>query len=256
MSYTPSAPARHAANVLSKNFELEPIKDLAASQHNIAALIDAITGIGSLETAVKWFIKENPWWDRGVQDDITSFLIQNKPVPRLEENLEKLRDSVRAIEQLSEKTYASSQPNSQIPREGSIVAANKLIEYFKFSRRPKSRVNLTLRNIALLIEVSTNLFRVQDALDAVLRTDWEDKHEALRQLDRIREAIRVLELSKNRLPNELPSNNRFVVVKVDREMPKQLPADFKDFKTKLESAVTVEQEQQILQSWRNHRTRS
>jgi hypothetical protein len=59
----------------------------------------------------------------------------------------------------------------------------------------------TENNIAIIVDVTTNIFRVQNALDwMVKRTPWADKHELAKNMDLMRDAIRMLELVNNRLP--------------------------------------------------------
>lgn len=70
-----------------------------------------------------------------------------------------------------------------------------------FDMRQRGAYPATENNVAIIVDVTTNIFRVQNALDYVVqRTPWLDKHELGKNLEMMREAIRMLELVNNRLP--------------------------------------------------------
>ncbi len=88
--YKVSAPALHAARAILRNFRLEPIDKIAATEQNLAILVDVTTQIFRIQPAMAAFVKEVPWTDKN----------------GLKANIELLQNGIRALEVVSNRLPA------------------------------------------------------------------------------------------------------------------------------------------------------
>ncbi len=88
--YKVSAPALYAARTILKKFRLEPIDKIAATEQNLAILVDITTQIFRVQPAMKEFVSQVPWPDK----------------QGLKENIELLQTGIRALEVVSNRLPA------------------------------------------------------------------------------------------------------------------------------------------------------
>ncbi len=118
-----------------------------------------------------------------------------------------------------------------------------------FDLQEKSTIRATERNLAILIDVCTQVFRVEAAVDHMVKTiPWADKAELARRLDQLRESIRAIEVVRNRMPNfgktiRVPQKERDdIEIKVTKDQLKQA----QEFGKQVAAARTVTEQQSLL----------
>lgn len=93
-----------------------------------------------------------------------------------------------------------SRNNEFIVSAPAMHAARTLLKNFRFEST--GTIEPTERNIAIIVDVCTQIFRVEAALDnMVQRVPWLDKRSLGQNLDQLREAVRAIELVRNRMPS-------------------------------------------------------
>jgi hypothetical protein len=93
---------------------------------------------------------------------------------------------------MSQKKYVTS--------AAALHAARTLMNNFTFEA--KSKIPPTERNVATIIDVCTQVFRVEEAMDAlVCKTPWMDKHDLRANMEMLQDAIRAVDIVRNRMPS-------------------------------------------------------
>ncbi len=195
--YEISGPARHAAVTILRNFQLTSLDaGMEATLENVATLIDVATQSFRVYAALKALSKAARWWDQ----------------PDLENNLDRLQDAVRAVELVLDR-MPRFRAGAETPDDikdypeydtsaPALHAAKVLFQNFMISSRPESPVILTERNLAILIDVCTEIFRVEMAANYLVhRIPWANRSEARGNILALRKALRAVELVKNRMPD-------------------------------------------------------
>lgn len=127
--------------------------------------------------------------------------------------MEQLRDAVRAVEMVRERmpsfgegrttpaeiqeypTYSTSAP--------ALYAAKVIGQHFRVEQ--KTTILPTERNLAILVDVCTQIFRIEVAADYAVRIALSgDVSETRRNLVALQKALRALEVARNRLPEFAP----------------------------------------------------
>ncbi len=126
-------------------------------------------------------------------------------------------------------------------------AARTILKNFDLLQ--KDKIKATERNLAILIDVCTQVFRVQAAADKLTRiVPWTNKQELAQNLEQLQDAIRAVELVKNRMPNfgqtmRVPQKERDdIEIKLTRDQLKQA----QQFGQQVASARTVSEQQGLL----------
>lgn len=131
-------------------------------------------------------------------------------------------------------------------------AARIILRHFDLVQKPNGKIRPTEKNLAILIDVTTGIFRVQEALTEFVRTTpWMDKSELAKNMDRLRESIRAIEIVNNRLPRfEQPELMVTVHEKqnVEVELTRTQIDNIQQISAALESARTVAEEQRVLRA--------
>lgn len=239
LNYKVSAPAQHAATTILRNFDLIPIGDVDATSQNLATIIDVATQAFRLHKAVSYLVKSAPWWNSNA----------------LVDNLEQLQDAVRAVEMVREgmprfgTTNDSRDVNPSYSTSAPALHASRSI-LRNFALRPKASILATEKNIAILVDVCTDIFRVERAVDYVIRAlPWGNKNESVRNLDALRKAMRAVELVKNRMPSyeesiQIPLKQKDELeIKLTKKELQQTQA----LAARVAAARTVDEQQQLLQ---------
>lgn len=128
--------------------------------------------------------------------------------------------------------------------------AEIILRNFHITEKPESRFRATKKNLAILIDVTTNIFRVEAVIDQLVKDNpWANKHALAQNIDRLRDSIRAVELVRNRLPRFSKSESQVpfsVKQSVEREVSAEVQERMKAVATELSSARTVEDEQRVL----------
>jgi hypothetical protein len=128
-------------------------------------------------------------------------------------------------------------------------AANTVLRHFDLLVKPEGKIGPTVNNLAILIDVCTNSFRLQDSVALVLRTaNWADKQSIIKNMDAMREALRALEVISNHCPRYEATIKVPVWQKqaVEHEVSRDLQREMSNISRALGTARTAEEEQAVL----------
>jgi len=240
-NYKVSAPAQHTATTILRNFDLTPLGDIEATAQNIATIVDVATQVFRVHKAVDHLVRVSPWWNAHA----------------LEEGLEQLQDAVRAVEIVREgmpRFGARNAPREIREQDGYVTSApalhasKTLRRHFLFT--PKASIQATEKNLAILVDVCTDIFRVERAVDYVIRSlPWSSKGELTNNLDVLRKAMRAVELVRNRMPTRaepilIPNHKKEELeIKLTKKELQQTQA----LAVQVAGARTVGEQQRLLQ---------
>lgn len=239
--YEISAAAQHAANVALRNFDLLPIGRVEPTAKNLATVIDVATQAFRAEAALDAVVKAAPWVRRD----------------ELKANLERLRDALRAMEtvRMNMPRYRDSAVDETIPEfikdyrvsAPAAHAARAVLQLFQLVQR--AAIRPTENNLAILIDVCTQIFRVERAMDTVLkRISWGTRDGALGSLDDLRQAMRAIEIVRNRMPAR--DRGMKVTIREKQDIEVKLTRaqldEAQKFAQQVASARTVGEQQQLL----------
>lgn len=129
-------------------------------------------------------------------------------------------------------------------------AAHTILQHFDLHQKPGGKVIPTERNLAILIDVCTDVFRIQIAVkNAVTKVSWQDKNELARNLEALQDSLRALEMVHNRMPR-FRTNEMMTTIahkqSIDEEMIKAKIRENSHIARALGDARTVEEEQRVL----------
>lgn len=130
-----------------------------------------------------------------------------------------------------------------------LYAAQTVLRHFELLVRPEGKIGPTLNNLAILIDVCTDSFRLQDSITHVLTSaNWASRQSIVENMDKLREALRALEIVRNHSPRyenvvQVPAWQKQAV---EREISKDLQRAMSDISRALGTARTVEEEQAVL----------
>jgi len=231
--YNISSPALHAANLVFRHFDLHERKDVVANVNNVARLIDLYTQIHKIETVLKRMFTKTQWLNQDL----------------LLVNLEQTRGLLRETQQLLEGLPQFQKEGELGATAASYTAAKALMEYYVFVPNPRGQIPLTLRNIAVLIESSCGICRIEE-LRPMLNTVLSFEPQELRQqLKLLRTTLRALEVVRNRLPAYAPKNLRRLKEGKRMERPKLTSEKQRELKLiteALQKAVTPEEQLAVM----------
>jgi hypothetical protein len=128
-------------------------------------------------------------------------------------------------------------------------AARTILRHFILVPRPECKIQPTEKNLGIAIDVCTQAFRAQNALNYLCsKVQWRDRNEAIAEIDNMREAIRAVELVKNSMPayeteQAVPLWQK---QRVEAEMTRGQAEEMRAISARLKAARTVDEEQAIL----------
>lgn len=242
-SYEPSSPALHAANVLFRNYEVSELGRIEATVHNLAVIIDACTQIFRFDGLLTQLTKAIPWSQEST----------------LVARIDHLREAVEALQAVQKKLprYEGAPPSSTakavLPRQGyqssapAVYAARGLLQNFRFTR--KGNLAATERNIAIIVDVCTEIFRVEREvyrLASVVRGQSSD--DLRKNLGTLKTALRAIELVRNRMPRRSSQTRVIIRESSPRELPftRSQQAEARRISQAVASARTIEEQQRLL----------
>jgi hypothetical protein len=235
MEYQISAPASHAAVVIFRNFTLREIGRVEATKDNVAKVIDICTQMFRLVPALRAVVRSTSWLQRD----------------ELRAGLDRLREAVLGLSAACKRT-PSFADNALTPRGYSVSApalhaAKVLMQYYQFMAA--GTIRPTERNLAVLIDVCTDVFRVAAIAERLAASRlWVGKDELPARMEDIREALRAAELVHNRIPTRASGSG--VVVHKARQVEIKLTGDQLHTRMviarEVSAARTVEEQQAVL----------
>ena len=263
--YRITAAARHAANVVARNysFQPQPGQKIEPTADNVARIIDYSTRLPQMLPLLKDFCVTHPWYEpkhqrrngHGYIDSFVDWLGEGQEQfsrsDHLEDDLERLRYSIRQIQIEYEKIPKLAQRG--VPCGAAWNATKNLLKLYSFQQR--WRLVFSARNLALLIDTSAVCFRIQASVERLLQdSGWQDPSQLRRNIERTREAIRVIELVKNSAPAYGPETQYSVKV---TDQPKRIDRskvtterELSDLRSQMANATSPGREQKILGDWR------
>ena len=250
MKSTISAPASHAAETIFKNFEVRERGQIEATPNNVGIVIDVCTQIYRVAPAMTSFVRMLPWANaeiladqmKNLQDAVRSLQSLREGMPKYGET--PVEDGVTgaAPSLLTGGHYSTSAPAAH--------AARTLWGQFYFIR--KVALDSTERNLAIIVDVCTEVFRIERVVDRLVRASRSSAGKTFpSQLADVRDAIRAVELVRNRTPQYAPTGPSVIVAdrpKVELQLTRQQLKDAQEFAQRVAAARTVTEQQQILQS--------
>lgn len=273
-SYTITTPSLHAARVIRRNFTVKPIcageridgryapiilrtgQTLDPCQENIAILIDHAVKLPAKFRTLVEFVRETPWYvHAGKPDSMFKWLGHDSN--RLEDNLERLRHGTRQLQKVAESLpYTPGPQRTEPPCPAAWYAARVLCHYYEFEARTP-RMRYSRKILALMIDLCTDIFRLQNSINDLLeRSGWMDgQAEMQRRMKLIRTAVALIEYTKTHLPS--PGRMGMVIKEVQiREVPnytRDQQHDVDDLSRRLAGARSPHEERRILSEWTQHK---
>jgi hypothetical protein len=227
--YQPSAGAVAAARALWRNFTFQERTNTAATPYNTAVLIDLFTQIFRVQESMEKFTKNIQWLDED----------------RLREQMEEAREALYALQIAREKMPTSTDKLDGVSAPA-WAAAKAILQHFILEQIPGGRVKLSEKNVAICIDVSIGLFRVEQLIDGPVAEVLKlDKNELGNNLKLLQETVRAVELQRNRLPRfgALPKMSGG---NVEPKLTAQQKEHFKLVATELAKASTPAEQTAIL----------
>lgn len=238
-TYQTSAPATHAARTILRNFVVRELGRVEATENNLATMIDYGTQMFRIVTALDQVVKSTPWVNRDT----------------LAYNLDRLREAVQALETAYQrlpkfKDQEAAKASAYQISAPSLHTARFLMQHFQFVR--KAGLQATEKNLAIVIDVCTQAFRIEAIVGQIASTRlWTGKEELLRNLEELRRALRATEIVRNRTPRAAVPT-RYVVHKAPAEEPeiqvtREQRKQIERFAQMVAQARTVQDQQGLLQ---------
>ncbi len=210
-----SAAALHAANVLEMNFEIVEREDgvYEYSTNTLATLIDVYAMSHESRRALTTLMGQFRSFDF-----IDNIDLDMRRLREATEAIEMIADRMPRYEAADEAAYNRTGVNARATdraargateRAGAysvsavaVHCARVLIEQFDFFERGDGRVKLSEKNIAITIDVSTHIFRVQDAANHLLSVTRNLENVPYpAQMKVLRRALQMTELSFAAMPS-------------------------------------------------------
>ncbi len=118
---------------------------------------------------------------------------------------------------------------------------------FELTERPCSRVRATEHNVAILIDVCTQAFRVERVMTHMIKqVPWLDKNSLAANLDQLRDAVRAVEIVRNSMPSYEPDIG--IPGKRGHELTRQQVEQAALVQAEVLKARTPSEEQKILRA--------
>lgn len=235
--YKLSAPALHTSRTLWRNFEITAWRDqVEPTKESIATVLDHSMRLPETMRLVETMVRNNPWLDRHA----------------LERNLERVQHGIRELER-GLKTLPHFADEVTAPTSAAAqTAVRDLIALFRFDQI--GRIKPTVKNLALIVDVCSDVFRAHDAIRWMVRQlDWQNKDELKRQIKHLRTGLRMLDTVRMRMPSFASGQTYVVKTEVDRidvAITANRQRVTKEVARQLIAAKNVAEEQRILRDWR------
>lgn len=240
-NYSPSSPALHTAEVLFRNYQLSERGRVEATKHNVAVVVDACTQVFRFELHLTALVKAAPW---------------NQPTT-LKDRLDLVRDAVTALQAIQRKLprYENAPPSDgkAVSQEGyhasapAVYAARGLVQNFLFTQR--ANLAPTERNIAIIVDVCTEIFRIEQEVYRVAKVVLGQHPEQLvRNLEQLQQALRAVELVRNRMPRQAPQMRVTIREGGSQELrlTREQQAEAQRLSTLVAGARTIKEQQGLL----------
>lgn len=204
--FTVSEPSRNAALVLLRQFRFVKSQEgtIEPTEKKLALIIDCCTQVFRFSRFMDQVDHGLPWQNR----------------EELSRNIRSLQHALKSIEEIRNRLpgycYGNQQPKLEGKYQISAPAwhtAGTL--FYQFTLEEIGTIEATKANVAILVDVNTQIFRIQNLLDEVVKVGtWYDPGELRSNLTDVRDAMRAMDIARERLPNHgMPLE----FTKVDRE---------------------------------------
>lgn len=131
-------------------------------------------------------------------------------------------------------------------------AADVILSHFDIVEKRGGKIKFTKKNLAILIDVTTDIFRVEDAIDRLVRENpWNNAQALKENMARLQHSIRAVELVRNRLPkyNRADTQVPFSVKeRVEREVSHETQKRIQEIGRQVTAAKTVDDQQKVLRA--------
>jgi hypothetical protein len=237
--------------VLFRNYQLQPLGRVEATEHNAAVVVDVCTQTFRLQSSLTALVDAAPWRDQNT----------------LREQLDYVRGAVQALEVVRNRMprYAQAIPEASRVNGGyrgdtqdlapaqyqvsapAAHAARMLAKNFRFLQ--VAQLQPTERNLAIIVDVCTQVFRIEKEVDRVCSaTLWQHPRELQQNLEGLRQALRAIEIVRNRMPSFAPQTRVVIREREKRELQltKEQTTEVQRLQQLVASARTVEEQQRIL----------
>lgn len=275
--YRETISAHRSATVIARNFAfvqsgyIDPQigRKVDPTVENLARLIDYATNFPVVVPVVKWFTRNFHWYDppalrrqEEYSDDFIDWMgTYEDKHQRLEDELERVRWGVRQLEVAKEQMPETSR-HGHLPSAAGWSAGHLLERHFNFKPLTPRMAQFWkgARTLGLIVDTTGGIARVEEALNRILtQTSWEQPSELMRNIERLRKAMRLLETAHNRLPDRTNGNGNGHVIKEiphrDAPVVHHKRSDIADLSRRLANAASPEVEQRILAQWAEYTRR-
>jgi len=222
-----------------RNYTLDEIGTIAATESNVATIIDVSTQTFRLLPCVNAIVAAANWVDRN----------------NLRQNMERLRAAVEAIRPVAENVphykepNGNGLPNSYVVPAPALHAARALAGQFLFTR--KAKLEATERNIAILIDVCSGIGRIVESINSLVTYTLAPRAQEIGEhLELLRNALCAVEVARNRMPSESQVAQITLRKKKDIEihLTRKQISEAHALAVKVSSASTVEEQTRLLRA--------
>ena len=205
-TYRISAPAMHTASTILRHFTIQekPLSKIEATRNNMATLIDYATNMPNLYAKLHEFRRE------------VDYLVMQGPEFDLARSVDRIRHHIRELEKVHEETFEEAGGVARRPSdlsEPAWIAARALDNAFVFTRSRMGKMAYTVHNIAILVDVCSDVFRAQDAVFRLAKKlPWQDPGEFRQHFKQVRSvAAEVDYVARHMAVFDEPQENKVVV---------------------------------------------
>jgi hypothetical protein len=214
MTYQISAPALHAARTLLRHFTAreKPASDIEFSERNLAILIDRYTLAWQVKAAVAELTQRISWLPGSglesrideLRDSVLALDVLRKKLPRYEDE-QRQQYNIRDINWYRNRDAAGRRAAHYQVSATSVYAIRMIQEHYEFVEAPYGQMDCNEANMAGIIDVCTNIFRVQDALHRMCAlVKGMPREEMATRMKVVRAALRALEIAGAYMPGYQP----------------------------------------------------
>lgn len=129
-------------------------------------------------------------------------------------------------------------------------AARTVLKNFDITETKGGRIRATEKNLAIIIDVCTGIFRVERAMDNMLNNlPWHNKEDLASNMDMLRDAIRAVDMVRKHIPSYGGRGNSNVLRDLgSREPPRRDTKYIQQVSNALRTAKTPDEEQKVLRA--------
>lgn len=212
VEYSVSAPAISAARALSLHYHLieKTGGEVPFSDHNVAVLIDVHTQSFRVKKRMRELFQQvyypdvNELMSRmdAVRSCIEALDVQRQRMPSFDaEQGDRLHDRL-GIEDKQHRGGVAAQASQYQVSAAALFACRMLQQHFDFVEKTTGRLKYTERNVAGIIDMCTEVWRLESAMNEICtRAPWQNAADYCRHIDVIQRAMQIVDLAQMRMPS-------------------------------------------------------